>query len=468
MRRTALAVLIAAFLLVVPGSKLEFPPEASIARADPALSGAITTDIVNGDFSGEGLGEVGTPPTNNDFETTGGTVGTPPSNNGFGTGDFTDWTVTGTPTIQTGGPNGDYARLDASEELRSASFTVASNAQSLTWQMAAVNAGTFQVVYRIWHGAGHTSGGTTNYIGSCPTTCTNWNAYSIDAVQWRGQSIRVEIERYLGDLKLDEVAVQTEAVPSWDPASAGGHRVSRETGGPSGAYAKTTTTAITSQAYTLSADAQEAEVDLKVDTGSGSYTIQVLSGPTYSTSTTVYSGAQADSSAWGTKKFGIGGFAGQSIKFRVTPSNNTVVLLDKAAISKNVVPGWAASGSGTITRSSTSGIPHFTSTGDVLSPTIGLDRQGYKGNLRGNWFRIEFMLFENWNNGGSDLGSILRVKFNGATITSYTGSSTGAPYEPVRVWLERYFFVTDPSDGYQPNPYPGALKFEFWGPTVFG
>jgi RHS repeat-associated protein len=402
MRRIAIVVLVAAILLVLPGSKLEFPPHTPIALADPALSGAITTDVVNGDFSGAGLGEVGTPPANNDFETAGGAVGAPPSNNGFGTGDFTDWTPTGTPTIQTGGPNGDYARVDSSEDLKTAAFTVASNAQSITWQMAAVNAGTFQVIYRIWYGAGHTSGGTAKFITACPTTCTNWNTYSIDAVEWRGQSIKLEVERYLGDLKLDEVAVQMEAVPSWEPSSAGGHRISRETGGPGGAYVKTTTTSVTSQAYTLSADAQQAEIDLKVDSASGSYDIYVLSGATYATSTKVFSGTQANSSTWGTKSFGIGDFAGQSVKFKVTPSSGATILFDDAAVSKNVLRGWTGRVSAV---TDVNGVTAVTGH-DILSTPLHVDYDP-AGKA---WFKVCYDLYDNFAPGsGASWGSTIEI-----------------------------------------------------------
>ena len=113
-RRAGLVAVVLALLFLLPGSELDFPPDVPVVRADPSLSGASPVDIVNGDFSGTGLGEVGTPPTNNALETAGGSVGSPPSNNGFGTGDFTDWTQTGTPTIQSGGPTGDYARLATS------------------------------------------------------------------------------------------------------------------------------------------------------------------------------------------------------------------------------------------------------------------------------------------------------------------------------------------------------------------
>jgi hypothetical protein len=123
MRRADLVV-VAIFSAIVFPTVFDFslPGQLSIARALPSLSGATTTDVPDGDFSGIGLGEVGTPPANNDFETPGGQVGTPPTNSGFETGDFTGWTPTGSPTVQSGGPNGYYAKTTTA--ITSQAYTV--------------------------------------------------------------------------------------------------------------------------------------------------------------------------------------------------------------------------------------------------------------------------------------------------------------------------------------------------------
>ena len=43
-------------------------------------------------------------PMNYDFETPGWDVGTPPPNHNFATGDFTNWTKTGTAVVEMGWP----------------------------------------------------------------------------------------------------------------------------------------------------------------------------------------------------------------------------------------------------------------------------------------------------------------------------------------------------------------------------
>jgi hypothetical protein len=146
------------------------------------------------------------------------------------------------------------------------------------------------------------------------------------------------------------------------------------------------------------------------------------------------------------------------------------VLLDKAAVSRNVLPGWSWPGSTLPARGTTSGIPHFTSTADVTGVGLTLDRLSYSGSNRGNWFRIEFMLFENWNGANTiDYGSTLQVWYAGSHVKSYVGKASPTPPElSVRVWHEGYFFVTNPSSPTQALAYPGAFTFKFFGPTIFG
>ena len=464
MRQTALFILASVLAFVFqaaygPSFRLSPPP----AFADPTPSGAQPTTVPNGDFSGEGLGQVGTPPTNHDFETAGGSVGTPPSNYDFETGDFTGWTLTGSPSVQSGGPTGYYAQVGSGQRVLSSAFTVDSSAQSLTFDIAAVNSGTFQWQLNIYSGATYSTK-TSKYFTSCPTTCTNWNSYATDAVAWQGQSIKVEVQRFLGDLKVDNVAVEQEILVDWSPTA--GDKVSRQTGGPTDAYAKTSTTII-SQPYTVDSEAQNGSVDLKVEGASGSYSIYVLSGQNYGTSTLVYSGTQADSSTWGTRTFGIGDFAGQSIKFKVVPAANTTVSVDQAAISQNEVPGWAAAGTGvTNALGSDGGVSYLANVLDQRSQPLTLDFLSYSGNTRVNWFRIVYRMYSNYNGQQNDVGSTLNVYFAGSVSPFWgtTGNSWGSPYDPTGVWIEKYFKIYNPNSPFTPVAQTGQLKIKGWPP----
>jgi hypothetical protein len=256
------------------GTLNDVPP----ALADPAPSGAEEVQVVNGDFSGVGAGALGTPPTNHNFETAGATVGSPPPNHGFSNG-FTDWTLTGSPSIQSGGPGGNYTQLGPGHKALSSAFTLDTRAQIVTLNVAAVNTGTFQWKLNVYSGPTFATK-TTKFYTSCPTTCTTWSAYSLDVMAWAplGQPIKIELERFLGDLKVDDVGVGQEILAGWTPTA--GDKVSLPTGGPTGAYGKTSTTIISS-AFTVDAEGQNAEVDLRVESASGSYGIHVLSGTGY-------------------------------------------------------------------------------------------------------------------------------------------------------------------------------------------
>ncbi len=456
-----LAAVISAFLFpnAFSGSFNDIAPP---ALADPALSGAESVQVVNGDFSGAGSGEVGTPPANYDFETPGGTVGTPPSNYNFSTGNFADWTLTGSPTIQSGGPGGYYAQLASGQKIKSSAFTVASTAQALTVNVAAVSGGTFQWKFNIWSGAGYSTK-TPIAFTSCPTTCTNWNAYSIDAVPWAGSSIKVEVERYLGDLKTDDVAVGQEILPNWTPAA--GDKITRQTGGPSGAYAKTTTT-ITSAAFTLDANAQNGTADFKVESASGSYNVYVRSGAGYTTETHVFYGEQADSSTWGTKTFAVGSWAGQSIKLKIAPAANTTLLVDRVAVARNEISGWTSTGSMPMSLATEGGFTYLKSYSTIRSQFLTLDYQSYYGNTRVNWFRIVYRHSgdPNLQCQGAEIGSTLNVYFAGGVSPFFgaSGKSTGPPYDPIGVWIEKFFYIYNPSSPYTPSPQTGWIDITGW------
>ena len=441
-----------------------FPLSPQTAFADPTPSGALPATVINGDFSGVGLGEVGTPPTNYDFEAASGSVGTPPTNHNFSTGDFTGWTLTGSPTIQSGGPGGYYAQLASGHKIKTAAFTVDAAAQALTFSVAAVNSGTFQWKLVIYSGPDYSTTTTKAYT-SCPTTCTNWNSYSLDAIPWQGQSIKVEVQRYLGDLKIDDAAVGQIVLSAWTPTA--GDKVSRETGGPTGAYGKVST-AIVSQPYLVDSNGQNGTVDLKVESASGSYTIYVLSGSGYGTSTNVFSGTQADSSSWGTKTFGIGDFPGQSIKFKVVPAANTIVSVDRAAISRNEVPGWGAAGTGAVkSLGSEGGVGYLANVLEVRSASMALDFSSYSGNTRVNWFRVVYRMYSNYNPQQNDVGSTLNVYFAGSVSPFWgvTGSSSGPPHDPTGVWIEKYFYIFNPNSPFTPVPQTGSLKIKGWPPA---
>jgi YD repeat-containing protein len=127
-------------------------PRALYQAAPPAASGAHPPYPLNHTFDAETVSQgaqpnadfetpgttAGTPPTNHDLSTASIDTGAPPTNFDFATGSFSGWTTTGTPTIQTtSGPDGTWAQLDVTtnESLTSDAFTVAADAQGLTFDL---------------------------------------------------------------------------------------------------------------------------------------------------------------------------------------------------------------------------------------------------------------------------------------------------------------------------------------------
>ena len=308
------------------------------ARATPTLSGATTTEVVNGDFSGEGLGEVGTPPTNHDFEASAQDVGTPASNHDFEDGDFTDWTTTGDPAVNSGRPDGYYASMDSGDILLSAAFTVDDDAQVFKVDLAPATTGFTAIYFNVKYGATYSST-RTNYITVCSSCTTTWRELTIDAAEFKGDSVKIEFKRQVGDIDIDNVAVMEETVQDWTPAD--GTDVAVMSGGPDGNYIEANDD-ITSPAFNVDDDAQNGEVQLKVASGTGTYKIYVLSGAGYSTSTQVASGTQADSS-WGARTFGLGPWVGESIKIKIDTPVTMTVNVDDAGVSQHVLPGWTGS-----------------------------------------------------------------------------------------------------------------------------
>ena len=261
MRRAALALVVListfAFASVVPIH--EQPPS---ARATPSLSGAKPTWVPNGSFSGQGLGMVGVPPANYDFSHPDGAVGSPVGNHNFSTG-LTGWATTGgTPIVFSGGPSGNYLELGGLDKVLSDAFTVHADAEVFQFDFAAATS-SYNVTVAVKYGAGYAS--TVNTTVSCSTTCP-WTTREVNAVPFRGQSVKFELSRVTGTAFIDNAGVMYERLGGWTTAN--GTTVSRSTGGPTGGYVSTTGT-LTSPAFNVDINAQNGQADVKIDSGQG-------------------------------------------------------------------------------------------------------------------------------------------------------------------------------------------------------
>jgi hypothetical protein len=104
-----------------------YPPNHTFDGKTTALG-----QVTNHDFEAVPA-SVGTPPTNHDLETNPSTVATF-TNGDFQTGNFTGWTVTGSPTVASDPNQGYYARFtSSSQSMTSSAVTVPNSAQALVY-----------------------------------------------------------------------------------------------------------------------------------------------------------------------------------------------------------------------------------------------------------------------------------------------------------------------------------------------
>ncbi len=152
--------------------------------------------LPNADFE-EPSPNVGTPATNSDLETAPASVVTVP-NGTFGTGTFANWTTSGTTTIQTGGPSGDWARLDSPAAfITSDAITVPTNAQELVYDINYVSTtGTSSAEVYVLSGAGYATS-TKIATDSC-SACGTWSTSFQDITAYQGQSIKLKFRRPSG------------------------------------------------------------------------------------------------------------------------------------------------------------------------------------------------------------------------------------------------------------------------------
>jgi len=129
-------------------------------------------------------------------------------------------------------------------------------------------------------------------------------------------------------------------LPNWTASGA----ASRQTEPGGNAYARLDTAgSITSSAFTLDANAQSLTLRAEtVGTGTGQFSLYLLSGTGYSTSTTLTLGSSTTGS-WQTLRYSIATFAGQSVKLEVKEYNNAVGI-DDVGLQHQDIPNWGISG----------------------------------------------------------------------------------------------------------------------------
>jgi YD repeat-containing protein len=462
---TALFVAGPAPRLVAKGHQ---PARVERLNAAPTPSGAEAAYPLNHTFDATG-GTAGTPPANHDFEAAGSSGGgTPPANHDFSTApidagvptnngfesDFTGWTTAGTTTIQMDTPHGKYAALGSGGAATSSAFAVGAEAQAFAFDVGYLTTSGYSGV-KVYALTG-TDFTTSTLLGDryC-LACNRWERITLNAVAYRGQTVKLKLERYLGDVSVDAVVAQV-VVPSWTVEGT----FARVTEADGNAYARLETGGkLTTAAFTVGSGVQNASVRVRgLSTGADQWYVSVLSGPTFATSTQVAVQASDEPDAWRTVSFGVAQWAGQQVKLEVRRQLGTVGL-DDAGVQGVSIPNWTTSGTTTLLTGGPTGKyvrtdGQLTSSAFTLAAAVQQLSLAYKGDSAGALFYVELLRGADFSQvvdlgGGQIPADQTQWKTFKAGVQAYAG-------ETVKLRLRRYFgWVLFDTAGVPEAPLPG-------------
>jgi RHS repeat-associated protein len=403
-----LAAAVAATPATLTRARQAVPPRMERLNPAPTPSGAEAAYPLNHVLDGEST-TTGTPPANFDFEaasTSTGTppananlsaaasdAGTPPANHTFeSTPDFTGWTVSGTVSIQTDVPHGRYAKLGASGSITSSAFTVDSAAQAFVFDVGYLTTAGYAWV-KVYALTGMDYSTSTLLADLSCSACNAWDVASVNAVPYRGQSVKLKFERSFGEVGLDLVRAQV-LFPNWEPAG----DVKRRSEMDGNQYADLGSGGtLTSSAFTVAGDAQTITVRVKGLTATtDQYTVKLLSGAGYTTVTQVATGTATDD-AWQTVRISAASWLGQSVKLQVLRAGALGRLgVDDGGLMLIDLPSWTVTDDTTKVTGGPSGAyartnGRLTSSAFTLATDVQQLRVAYKGDAAGSSFYLELL-----------------------------------------------------------------------------
>jgi hypothetical protein len=221
---------------------------------------------------------------NFNFDALSYTTGTPPTNNNFETGDLTGWTVTGTVTVEAGGPGSSlyYARMTNHSVITSSAFSIPTNAQVISFDRQFID-GSDGVKLEIAPGPSYST--WTQIYVETNGPISPWTTKRANITSWAGQSVKARFTatRLIG---IDNAAVLSVIHPSWTTWVAGtpySNVPEEPPDGPSGNYSKLDNgEKIWTSPFTIPANGTTiAEIRRTYFTGSSGLSIYVLTAPDY-------------------------------------------------------------------------------------------------------------------------------------------------------------------------------------------
>lgn len=341
--------------------------------ADPAypynhtLDGNLQTvaSAENADFEANSS-EVGAPPENHDLEL-------PPieraevPNGDFASGDFSSWSVSGTPTLQSDADRGHWARLEAAGDvLTSAPVEVPAAGYSLAYDVGYLSTTSYSGV-DVYVLSGPDFASSTKVKSHTCNKCGRWSTSYVDLAAYKGQTVKVKFSRSSNQVGLDNAAIQ-EAFPGFVPD--GSLYRGRTTG--AGTFAGLDAGArLTSPAFTVDSDAQYASIRVqRASTLTGQYEIHVAPGPDFTAFTKVASGTSPAS--WQFVRFNVSAWRGQPIKVRFDAVNQQSEV-DEIGRLFLEVPDWSVTGDASLVEDGDNN--HIATTGTLTSRPITVQEE---------------------------------------------------------------------------------------------
>jgi RHS repeat-associated protein len=370
---------------------------------------------------------VGNPPINHDLQA-------PPvtqlaiANGDFETGNFTSWSPSGVPTVQTSADRGYWARLaGSSDKITSSAIDVPTDAQSLAYDIGYLTTNNYSWVdVYVFSGVGYAT--ATRVKRDYCSSCGYWTRNYLDLSPYRGQSIKVQFARYSGTSGIDNVSIQS-AFPGFE---AGGEFWRIASGGDSYA-ALGSQGALTSSPFVVDEASANVSVEMRGTSSSSQYEILVAPAPDFSAFTRVKIGYAP--TGWGLVKFSLASYKGQQVKLRIKQIAGSVSV-DDVGVQVAEVPGWTVSPN-TVRLADGAGGTYLSSdsvTSDAL--TLPSDIQNMSFKIRApqtTSFYVELLR-------GPNFATVTQLDYAMAPSSWSTLSYGLAPYagEAVKIRVRRY------------------------------
>jgi RHS repeat-associated protein len=326
---------ISASELTPSGAHPLYPENHTLDGADNVVGGP-----VNADFE-EPSQEVGTPPANYDLQADPALQVAVP-NGDFETGNFTDWTVEGAPTIRSDETRGYWARLGASgDRVISKALSLPADANALTYEVGHLNLSGHSIL-DVYVMSGEDFSTVTRIHRDDCSGCGTWATTRLDISAYAGQTVKFYFRRAYGVKGLDDVRIEQPFAGF--PVAGAFWRVTEPDGN---VYARLGRNGrLTSPAFTVDEDADDGEFGF-FRTSNAQYKVWVATGPEFSSWSEVTTTGNV-AGTWTTLRFDLVPYRGQDIKVRI---GSTYLYgwigVDDFPVQVLPAPGWETPSGGT-------------------------------------------------------------------------------------------------------------------------